>query len=326
MADNTIAITAGSGTNVRTITNAGVDGGAHQQVVSLADAAGNTIGTTATPMPVQVQGDPDSTITGTLSATDAVVAAPTGNGALLTGTPTANSAITLAAPGGDSSFDVQLSGTFGSGTVYFEGSFDGGTSFLPLNTRQTGIINTVLGYSTTTAGAYRGNTSGVSHLRVRIVGATAPSVAVTIRLAAGVGAIFLNASLPAGTNAIGSVVANPPPSQYSTITTATNGIGTLTLPAPGAGLFHYITKVVYQRFQITANTPAATLLLTGGTNHTMQWYLPNDNAALGTAQVVVDFTPGTPVKVNAANTATTFVSPAVTSAQYKIMVTYYIAA
>lgn len=52
MADNTIAITAGTGTSVRTVTNAGVDGGAHQQIVGLADAAGNLLGTTGAPLPV----------------------------------------------------------------------------------------------------------------------------------------------------------------------------------------------------------------------------------------------------------------------------------
>lgn len=57
MADNIIPITAGSGTSVRTITNVGVDSGAHQQVVTLADPAGTALGTTAAPLPVAVTGD-----------------------------------------------------------------------------------------------------------------------------------------------------------------------------------------------------------------------------------------------------------------------------
>jgi hypothetical protein len=263
MADNTIAITAGTGTNVRTITNAGVDGGAHQQVMTLADAAGNTLGTTATPFPVTIGADADTVSSGTITATDAVVAAPVGDGALLTGTPTASSTVTVTCPGGDSTWDAQVSGTFGGGTVYFEGSFDSGTSWLPLNGRQTGVVNTVLGFSTSTAGAWRGNTSGVTHIRARIKGATTPSVAVTLRVAAGVGAIFLNASVPAGTNSIGTTVQSPLFSGTATNTVAVNAtpgatgtIGhaaaTITaavttaapfIAAPGAGLSIYITDV-----------------------------------------------------------------------------------
>lgn len=49
MADNTIAISAGVGTNVRTVTNSGVDSGAHQQVITVADANGNFVNAALTP-------------------------------------------------------------------------------------------------------------------------------------------------------------------------------------------------------------------------------------------------------------------------------------
>ncbi len=51
MADNTVPITAGTGTSIRTVTNAGADNGAHQQVISLADSVGNL-----------VPADPDGTL------------------------------------------------------------------------------------------------------------------------------------------------------------------------------------------------------------------------------------------------------------------------
>ncbi len=195
--------------------------------------------------PVTIGADPDSVVTGTLSATDAVVAAPAGNGALLSGTPTAGSSLQILCAGGDSSWDIQLSGTFGSGTVYTEGSFDGGVNWINLNGRQTGVVNTVLGYGFTTAGLYRGNTSGTTHIRARIVGATTPSVSVTIRIASGVGAVFMNASIPAGSNTIGNVgiVAGA---------AAIGTVGVTSLPALTAGT-NYVGQV---RLTDGTNNPA----------------------------------------------------------------------
>lgn len=57
MATGSVAITAGSGTPIRIVTNAAVDGGADQQVFTLADAAGNLLGTSGTPIPVATAGD-----------------------------------------------------------------------------------------------------------------------------------------------------------------------------------------------------------------------------------------------------------------------------
>lgn len=52
MADSSVDITAGVGTPIRTLANAGVDSGSHQQVVSLADSAGVLLGTASAPLPV----------------------------------------------------------------------------------------------------------------------------------------------------------------------------------------------------------------------------------------------------------------------------------
>lgn len=198
-------------------------------------AGANNIGT------VNIGSDIDTSVSGTISATDAAVAAPAGNGTLLTGTPTAGSYVTIACPGGDSSWDMQLTGTFGGGTVYSEASFDSTNgingNWINVNGRQTGVVNTVLGYSFTTAGLYRGNTSGTTYIRARIVGATTPSVAVVLRVSAGVGAIFLNASVPAGTNTIGRV--GPQGSGTGTITTPTPAATSGTLLAANTARLAY---------------------------------------------------------------------------------------
>lgn len=51
MADSSVAITAGSGTPIRVLTALGA-GSADQQVITIADSAGNLLGTTGAPLPV----------------------------------------------------------------------------------------------------------------------------------------------------------------------------------------------------------------------------------------------------------------------------------
>lgn len=153
--------------------------------------------------------DADAFTSGTINAADAVVTAPVGDGTPRTGASTAGSYVVLICPGGDTAWDIQVLGTFGGTTIYWEGSLDSTNgvdgNWYNLNGRQTGVVNTVLGGGTTSGGFYRGNTSGIKYVRARAVGGAGISVAVVMRTSSGVGAIFLNASLPAGSNNIGSV-------------------------------------------------------------------------------------------------------------------------
>ena len=166
------------------------------------------------PMP-----QPDVNTTGTISTTDLVVAAPGGAGALIIGTPTAGSYVVAACTGGYSAWDIQVTGLT-SGALYFEASLDSTTgidgNWINLNGRQTGIVNTVLGGNATTNGIWRGNISAYKYFRVRSSGALSGTPAIVIRLSAGSGAIFLNASIPAGTNSLGTV-------QQATLTKGTQG-------------------------------------------------------------------------------------------------------
>lgn len=56
MATGSVNITAGTGTPIRTVANAGVDSGAYQQVMTLADSAGNLINTPRTPIVLSAAG------------------------------------------------------------------------------------------------------------------------------------------------------------------------------------------------------------------------------------------------------------------------------
>jgi hypothetical protein len=117
--------------------------------------------------------------------------------------------VTITCPGGDTAWNLGFSGTFSAGTtIIFEGTIDG-TNWFTVNGRQTGIVNTVL-VNTLSGGSgpylFRGNTSGLTQFRARCSAfQAADNITVNIRISAGVGAIFLNASIPAGTNTIGNV-------------------------------------------------------------------------------------------------------------------------
>lgn len=157
---------------------------------------------------VSVISQPELVTTGTITTTDIVVAAPTGNGALLTGTPTAGSYVAALATGGNASVVIGITGLT-SGTIYYEGSADSTTGidggWVSLNMKQAGIVNTQISSAATASGLYRGNTAGIRYIRMRSVGALTGTPVITLRLSAGVAGEFLFGSIPTGANTIGSV-------------------------------------------------------------------------------------------------------------------------
>jgi hypothetical protein len=212
MADN-VSITAGSGTLISTDEVTTLNGVtvAAVQVQRMKPVFGGPLVATdvsiTNPMPVM---EPDVVATQTVTAADIVVAAPSGAGVTVSGASTAGSTAFIACPGGDSAWNMLFTGSFGGTTLYFEVSLDSTTGsdgqWIAVNGRQTGTINTVLSNNTTvTNSIYRGNTSGAKYLRVRAVGGAAISITVVMRISSGVGATFLNASLPNGLNTIGNV-------------------------------------------------------------------------------------------------------------------------
>lgn len=262
MADNS---TMGSTDNiatddVTTLNGAGSTGVKVQRVkVAFGDDGTARDASASFPLPVY---DPDTAASGTISATDAVVGTHAGDGVLKTGTPTANSYVVLPLGGGDSAWVLQLTGTFGSGTVWVEVSanstngIDG--NWTTALGRQSGLVNTLLDDSITAAGLYRGNCSGMTYMRFRVTGATTPSIAVVARATGGTGAMFMNASLPAGTNSIGSVnlatsqgsaaavtqtlSASATNTPGSAVTASTTGQAVANVASSGNVTFHLVTS------------------------------------------------------------------------------------
>ncbi len=195
---------------------------------------------------------PNTSVSSTITAADAVVAAPGGAGALVSGSSTAGSLVAAQCQGGDSAWIIQLTGTLGGSTYYFEGSIDStnGTdgNWININGRQMGVVNTALAANITVAGFYSGNTSGLKWIRLRAVGGSSITATVKILVSIGSGAAFLNASLPVGTNSIGKLAANSgvtigDVNLVSAIPTGSNNIGNVAVstvnsvaPAFGTGV------------------------------------------------------------------------------------------
>ena len=127
------------------------------------------------------------------------------------------------------------------------------------------------------------------------------------------------------------VYAKPIPSTTAvTVLTVANTAGTLTLPVPGIGLYHYITSIKIKRINNSASAIAGTALLAiTTTNLSGSLGFSSGNAlAVGEDKIDEDlnFT-GNPLKSSAPNTASTIVMPAGgLGVQYRATVTYYVGA
>lgn len=276
----------------------------------------------ANPMPVMI---PDITATGTLAAAAQTV--PLGLN-------------------GDASAAIQITGTW-VGTITFEGTVDGTT---------WGSINAVAASTstpqptTTVNGLYRLTPGGLASIRANMTAFTSGTAVVSIRASEGTGGVFANQILPmkltdgvssqaikpASTPAVAAdqaaVVAISPSSPvpglaptvlWVTATAATGAAATASLPAPGAGLFNYITSVDIQLYATAARTGSATPVTVTSTN------LPGSPAWLfPTAQTIgtvarYDVPIATAIKSSAANTATTIAAPVATAGLWRINVGYY---
>ena len=117
--------------------------------------------------------------------------------------------------------------------------------------------------------------------------------------------------------------------QIATIISTANAIVTLTLPAAGVGLFHYVTGVEIVNVNPTATAIAGSAVALSYTTTNIPgapaWTEGNALAA-GVSKVVERIVYAGGIKTTTANTATTFVAPAIgAGAVCRITVTYYIA-
>jgi hypothetical protein len=105
---------------------------------------------------------------------------------------------------------------------------------------------------------------------------------------------------------------------------ATNTGVTLTLPAPGAGLFHYIESIRISRACNAALAGTAALSITTTNLGGRAWMVGNAMAAGGTQLDVAELWPHA-LRSAVANTATTIVLPAPgVAVQWTVEVVYFV--
>jgi len=215
------------------------------------------------------------------------------------------------------SFDVRTAAAVL--TYLFEATIDGTNYFsVPMFTQQQLLAAAIVQeqyqpsvtIATTHSAAHMVGVTGYRRLRLRVSAYTSGNITVSVR-STRADLIIYNRPIPT--------------TLMVTATAAANTIATATLPAPGAGMFHYISSINCMRNATAALAGGATLIITT-TNlpGTPAWSVGNNMIAGGT-QLDVDFQPANPLKSLVANTATTVVMPAAGAAVLnRINVSYYV--
>ena len=112
---------------------------------------------------------------------------------------------------------------------------------------------------------------------------------------------------------------------HVTATAAVNTAATATLPAAGAGLFHYITRIeLIKLYSVLGVAAGAGVIITttnlpGGPAFTTEQLA----SVAGTVVQVIDYSYAKPLKSSVANTSTTFVAPLQLQTIWRWNVSYY---
>ena len=253
--------------------------------------------------------------------------------------------VTLALAG-QSAAAAQITGTW-VGTITFEASLDG-TTWTAINavSASTSTPQT----TTTVNGLYRITPGGLQQFRANMSAFTSGSATVLLRAGAGTGGTFVNQIVPtkntdgtssqaikaASTAAVAAdqaavVALSPnsllpglaPTTLWVTATAATGVAATASLPAAGAGLFHYITAIDIQLYATAARTGGATPVIVTTTNMpgSPAWNFPTAQAIGAIDRYDVPLM--TPLKSSVANTISTVAAPIATTGLWRINVGYY---
>ena len=212
---------------------------------------------------------------------------------------------------GMSGIGVQILSVGTGGVIVFEGSGDN-VNWAPM----TGLTNgtQIAASGSSVAGAWQFDGTSVPYFRIRATALTSGTITGNIIVTSNTGVVMLEQGLvaTATTGIEGGLVVRSIP-QSSTLTqsaTAAANTGlTVTLPAAGAGLFHYITGIEITRNATAALSGTATLVITT-TNlaGSRAWSVGNAMVAGGT-QLDVNIFRAMPIKSSVANTNTTIVMP-----------------
>lgn len=208
---------------------------------------------------------------------------------------------------GCSTISLDVRGAF-VGTLEVVGTIDGVNFSGPIALRVPSAGHTYA-VTQTAAGQWIGSCAGFKTLRVRMSAYTSGAATVVLQ---------------SHSDAIETVL--PQAQTVSTVTGAAGAAVTLTLPAPGAGLRHYLTSINIVRFAAALLTAGAAPVVVTTTNmpNALAFSLPADAAAAGTA-FMVDQDFGLPTQATAQNTATTIVAPVTANVIWRLSAGFLIA-
>jgi hypothetical protein len=211
---------------------------------------------------------------------------------------------------GCSTVSLDLRGTFNLVTEV-SGTVDG-TNWILIPIRPITGGAFLIAAAATTQTAYVANCSGFNRVRARVTTFTSGSA---------------TAKLVASTANLLEVFGGAVSSLAATAVGASGAAVTLTLPAPGAGLRHYLTALRIRRFAAATLTAAATPVTITTTNlpGSIAFTVGAEALAQGVAplEVVEDF--AFPLMATAQNTATTVVCPATTNVIWRATAWYQVA-
>jgi hypothetical protein len=209
---------------------------------------------------------------------------------------------------GASTTALAVTGTY-VGTLTVEGTIDGTNwDVIPIKPVNAGGLY-VLTLASAAVGRWQGPIGWCRKIKVRMSAWTSGTANVV--LMADNGVTDVTALIKAADQSV-------------TVTAAASTAATLTLPAPGAGLFHFITRIIVQRHASALLTAGATPVLVTTTNlpGSRVFSIPADAAAAGSVYSE-EVSPSNPLRSSAANTATTIVAPLTTGVIWRMTADYY---
>lgn len=200
-------------------------------------------------------------------------------------------------------------------TLVFEATVDGTNYFgLPAMNIVTEAILASIVITTTQATTFSLNCAGYRRVRCRVSAYTSGNVVVVARASI---SEFITYS-----KQIPSILG-------VTATAAVNTASTATLPAAGAGLFHYITKIELVKLYAVVGVAngAGNIITSTNLVGNPEWTTEQRAGAAGDCVNVIDWDCfGNPIKSSVANIATTFVAPLQLQTIWRWNIQYYVGA
>lgn len=203
---------------------------------------------------------------------------------------------------------IDIRGTF-VGTAVFEGTVDG-TNYIAM-----------VAYNLTT-GAYVASVTAAANVALSCAGFRR----IRVRCSA-----FTSGAIVVGIRAtiadLSTIIENIPATSGITATAAAGAALTLTIPAAGAGLYHYIDWIRIEHFASALLTAAAAPVIVTTTNipGTPSFNFRADAAPQGTLTEKL-IQNGMPIRSVAANATTTVVCPLTTSVLWRVSASYRVGA